>query len=148
MAELKLLSLSESLVPDQIEKLRVQLHKLGVDFSDNDDSIDLDDALTEDQLTDFMDRLEAHDIACDVYLPAEFEGRLTIGEQTYGSAHALSEALEELREELDIDNEDSGEDDEELELEVIEEQLTYAWRVFARATNACLDRRVPLHVIP
>jgi len=147
MAELRLFSLAEALGADQIDKLQGKLSELGVgDLPDGDDALDLDDVLSDDQLTDFMDRLEAHEIACDVYLPAEFEGRIVVGDQTFGSAQALAEALEELREELDIDGED-GEADEDMELEVIEEQLGYAWRVFTRAASACLDRQMPLHVI-
>ena len=63
-----------------------------------------------------------------------------------GSAYALLDALEELREELDIDEEEE-EDEEDMDMEVIEEQLRVTWRVFLRAANTCVDRQVPLHVI-
>ena len=147
MAELRLLQLEDTLSSQQISFLKRELAELGVDeLSEGDDDADLEESVTEDQLTDFMDRLDAHDLACDIYLPAEFDGIIEIGELSVGSAHSLLDALEELREELDIDEEE-GEDDEELDMEVIEEQLRFTWRVFLRAANTCVDRQIPLHVI-
>jgi hypothetical protein len=149
MAELRLIALSECLNDDQLTELKQKLVDFGVtELVDSDDAVDLDDTLSEDQLTDFLDRLEAHDIAADIYLPVEFEGRVGVGEQTFGSVHALAEALEEIREELDIDEPSASDGDDEMDLEMIEEQLSYAWQVFTRAANACIDRQIPLHVIP
>lgn len=148
MAELRLITLTECLSDDQLLELKQKLVDFGVtQLVEADDPLDLEDTLSEDQLTDFMDRLEAHDIAADIYLPVEFEGRVGVGDQAFGSVHTLLEALEEIREELDLD-EPAGEDDDQLELEMIEEQLSYAWKTFARAASACIDRQVPLHVIP
>jgi hypothetical protein len=150
MPELRLLPLQDTLNSSQMDRLMGELAELGVQgLPDGDDDVDLDEAVTEDQLTDFMDRLDAHDLACDLYLPVEFEGVFEVDDQKVGSAHALLEALEELREELAIDEEDSEEDEEvEIEIEeVIEEQLRFAWRVFLRAATTCVDRQVPLHVI-
>lgn len=149
MAELKLQALDEALTADQLSVLTRKLAESGVDdLPDSDESVELDEALTEDQLTDFMDRLEAHDIACDMYIPAEFEGRIEIGEMTFGSAHALAEALEEIREELDLDEDGESEDEEDVDLEMIEEQLGHAWRAFSRAVAACIERQIALHVVP
>jgi hypothetical protein len=150
MPELRLLPLQDTLSNTQLDRVRGELIELGAgDLPDGDDDVDLDEAVTEDQLTDFMDRLDAHDLACDLYLPVEFEGVFEVDDQKVGSAYALLEALEELREELAIDEEDSEDDDEvEVEIEeVIEEQLRFAWRVFLRAANTCVDRQVPLHII-
>jgi len=147
MAELRLLPLGDTLSTQQINALKHELVELGVDdLNEGDDDADLDEALTEDQLTDFMDRLDAHDLACNIYLPVEFEGVVELGELSVGSAHSLLDALEELREELDIDEEEE-EDEEDMDLEVIEEQLRITWRVFLRAATTCVDRQVPLHVI-
>lgn len=147
MPELRLLPLEETLGKSQINALKRQLAEIGVDgLPDGDEDVDLEETLTEDQLTDFMDRLDAHDMACDIYLPVEFEGILEAGDHNVGSAYALADALEELREELAIDEEES-EDDDEIDMEVIEEQLRFTWRVFLRAANTCIDRQVPLHII-
>ena len=148
MPELRLLPLSEALRPDQIDLILSKLAELGVDeLPEGDDSVDFDDVLSDNQLADFMDRLEAHDIACDIYLPIEFEGLIETDDQSIGSALVLAEALEELRDELDIDDEPDRDEDDELDLEMIEEQLSYAWHAFARATNACIARQIALHVI-
>ena len=149
MPELRLLPLEETLSRTQIAQVRAELTALGAgDLPPDDDDVDLDEVVTDDQLTDFMDRLEAHDLACDLYLPLEFDGVFEVEEQKVGSAQALLEALEELREELAIDEESTDAEDEgELE-DVIEEQLRFAWRVFLRAAITCVERQVPLHVIP
>jgi len=147
MAELRLLPLGDTLSEKQLKVLRSELVELGVDdLNEGDDDADLEEALTEDQLTDFMDRLDAHDLACNIYLPVEFEGVVEMGDISVGSAYSLLDALEELREELDIDEEEE-EDEEDMDLEVIEEQLRITWRVFLRAATTCVDRQVPLHVI-
>ncbi|MFH1131922.1 MAG: hypothetical protein V1754_11345 [Pseudomonadota bacterium] len=150
MAELRLLSLEESLNADQFQRLLKFLADHGVgELPPEGDDLDLDDALSEDQLADFMDRLEAHDAACDIYLPVEFEETIKIGERTVGSVYSLVVALEEVREELDLEGEgDELADDEIRDLEVIEQQLRFAWHAFARAANACVKNKVPLHVIP
>jgi hypothetical protein len=147
MPNLKLIPLSETLSEEELAKLAGQLGDLGIKLDDADDSHDLDEVLGEDQLTDFMDKLDALDVACDVYLPQEFEGVLEVGERTVGSAPALLEALEELRDELDIDDDSADMADDEIDLEMIEEQLSYAWHLFSRAANASVARGIPLHVI-
>ncbi|MCC6749738.1 MAG: hypothetical protein IT371_18880 [Deltaproteobacteria bacterium] len=151
MAELKLLPLDEALSSPQLEKLQVKLAELGVnELPPCDDSLDLDEPLGETALADFMDRLEFHDVACHIYLPLEFDGRVSVGGQTIGSAHALAGALEDLREELNLGEEDGDEeeeDDDADELERVDQHLIYAWRAFAKAVNECLDRQIPLHVI-
>jgi hypothetical protein len=77
----------------------------------------------------------------------EFDGQLKAGDYTLGSAYRLLEALEELHEELDLEGESPDIADDEMELEVYEQQLGYAWRVFARGANASVKIGVPLHVI-
>ena len=148
MPELRLFPLQEALEGDALKQVKRALSELGIKhLPENDDTIELDDSLGEDQLTDFLDRLDAHDIACDIYLPLEFEGVFEAGDHTLGSAHTLLEALEELRVELDIDEDEESDDEDEAELEVIDEQLTQAWHAFARAASACVARGVPFHVI-
>ncbi|MBW2731341.1 MAG: hypothetical protein JRH20_03050 [Deltaproteobacteria bacterium] len=150
MPELRLIPLQDTMTAEELALLTHKLEELASEaLPDEDDSHDLDDVLSDDQLIDFVDRLEAHDIACDVYLPMEFEGRLELGDHSIGSAHMLMEALEELRDELDIDEDaDDDSDDDDVDLEVIEDQLSYAWHVFARGASACITRQIPLHVLP
>jgi hypothetical protein len=160
MAELRLMSLEESLTNAQMKSLARQLEELGIDetFETAEEAVELEEVLSEAILTDFMDRLDAHEVGCTLFLPAEFEVRIAVGDHSVGSAHALLDALEELREELGLEEEDESEeeDDEEkeepedpepTELAVIEEHLRYAWRAFMRAAKLCIEKRVPLHVL-
>jgi len=149
MPEIRFIPLEEVLSEAQLTRLDGQLKELGVEdlqLSDEDD-IDIDDVLSEDQLTDFMDRLDARDLACTIYLPMEFDGRVEIADQSIGSSHALLDVLEELREELDIDEEEGDADEDELDLEVIEEQLRYAWHVFLKAASTSIDKQIPFHIL-
>ncbi len=150
MPEIRFVPLEEVLSDVQITGLSGQLKELGIDdlqMNDEDD-VDIDEVLSEDQLTDFMDRLEARDLACNIYLPLEFDGRIEIGDQSVGSAHELLDVLEELREELDIDEDDETEDeDDEMKLEVIEEQLRYAWHIFLKAASTSIEKQVPFHIL-
>ncbi len=150
MPELRLIPLEETLTKAQLKTLERQLSEAGVDQVPlgQDADADLEEALTEEQLTDFMDRLEARDLACDLYLPVEFEGRIELGDTGVGSAYALLEVLEELREELDIDEDEEEEEEEDLDMEdAIEEQLRATWRIFSRAANTCVEKQVPLHIL-
>ncbi|MCB9557666.1 MAG: hypothetical protein H6707_16270 [Deltaproteobacteria bacterium] len=158
MAELRLLPLDEVLDAKEIVLLSKKLAEQGIDdLPEGEDVIEFDAPLSEEQLDDFMDRLAAHDIACSIYLPLEFDETVDIPNEeaehkSVGSVHRLLEALEELREELDVDSEvdedeEEDEDEEPVDLELVDEQLSYAWRVFARAAVACANRQIPLHVI-
>ena len=149
MAELRLLPLEELFNEAQMSTLRQELSEIGVDGlpAANEEDAELNEVLGDDALTDFMDRLEAHDLACAVYLPVEFEGTFSVAETTVGSAHALIEALEELRVELDIDEEGDADSEDDLDLEVIEEQLRHVWSSFLRAANTCIERQIPLRVV-
>jgi hypothetical protein len=149
MSELRLIPLDEVLSKSHLKALERELAEQGIEDIPlgNDGDVDLEEVLTEDQLTDFMDRLDARDLACDVYLPLEFEGRVEIGERGVGSVYALLDVLEELREELDIDEEEDEEEEEEIDLGVIEEQLRSTWRTFLRVANTCVEKQVPMYVV-
>ena len=77
--------------------------------------------LSEEALTEFLDSLDAHDLGAEIYLPIEFEGRVTVGDFRVASTQALLDVLEEMREELDVDGEEEDEDEEEEEEEEDEE---------------------------
>ena len=106
-------------------------------------------------MTEFLDRLEAHDIAADIYLPVEFEGRLTVGDFRVASAQTLVDVLEEMKEELAVEEDEEYEDDDEEEEDddededegtVIEAQLRNIWRLVNDACGESLDKSVPLHL--
>ena len=111
--------------------------------------------LSEEALTEFLDRLDAHDLGAEIYLPIEFEGRVTIGEYRVASTQALLDVLEEMREELDVDAEDEDEDEEEEEDEdeddedegtVIEAQLRHIWHLVSDGAVESIEKGLPLHI--
>ena len=147
MAELRLSRLEDLFTGNEVQKLIRELEELGSEaLPGGDDDYELEESLTDDQLTDFMDRLEAQDIGCTVYLPMEFDGVAEVGEHVVGSAHMLLDVLEELQDELELD-EDVVEDDDEFGPDVIEEGLRHAWRVFVAGANSCIEQEMPLQVI-
>src|SRR5260370_37349143 len=68
--------------------------------------------LSEEALTEFLDRLDAHDLGAEIYLPIEFEGRVSVGDYRVASTQALLDILEEIREELDVHADDEQQDAE------------------------------------
>lgn len=158
MAEIELAPLSHRLDDDEIKLLGKRLKDLGVtDFDRGDDSHGHTIAarLSEEALTEFLDRLDAHDLGAEIYLPIEFEGRVTVGDYRVASTQALLDVLEEMKEELGVDeevedDEDEEEEDEEEEDEdegtVIEAQLRHIWQLVADGATESVDKSLPLHL--
>lgn len=148
MAELRLSPLEDLLSDEELDKLWSELMELGVEegLPEGDEDGELEESLTDDQLTDFMDRLEASDIGCTIYLPIEFDGVVEVGDYTFGSALTLLDTLEELQEELEL-GDDTIEDEDEFDLGVIEAGLRHAWRVFVVGANRCVAHQMPMLVI-
>jgi hypothetical protein len=151
MAEIEIGPLTDRLSEDEISELRGALERLGAPaLPDTDESHaravgDVDDEV----LTEFLDRLEAHDAACEVYLPVEFDGRVEVADLRVGSAMQLLEVLDEIKDDLAIgDDEDEAEPDEEDDDygDALQSQLRECWRAFYAGCNATLERHLPLHV--
>lgn len=148
MAELRLISLQDVLTERQMHKLVAELEELkAAPLPAGDEEAEMEELVNDDTFAEFVDRLEANDLACDIYLPMEFDGVVEVGDHTVGSAVALAEVLEDLREELDIDEEGSDDDEEEMDIEMIEEQLRMVWRSFLKAANTAIERQMPFQVI-
>src|SRR5262249_52702411 len=96
MAEIEIGPLSDRLGDDQLDKLGAP--KLPA--ADESAAVTVASEVDGSALTEFMDRLEAHDVACEIYLPMDFEGRVEVGEYRFGSAVVLVEVLEEMKDEL------------------------------------------------
>ena len=158
MSEIELGPVSERLEDEEMKTLHRLLDQAGAKYSlheENQTAQIIAARLSEDAMTEFLDRLEAHDMAADIYLPTEFEGRLTVGDWRVASAQALIDVLEEMKEELAVEEEDYEEyDDEEEEEEgeepdegtVIEAQLRNIWRLVTDACAQSLDKNVPMHL--
>ena len=157
MSEIELGPVSDRLEDEEIKTLHRLLDQAGAKYTAQEDhqtTQTIAARLSEDAMTEFLDRLEAHDMAADIYLPAEFEGRLTVGDWRVASAQSLIDVLEEMKEELaveedeyeDDDEEEEDDDDEADEGTVIEAQLRNIWRLVNDACAESLDKNVPLHL--
>jgi len=160
MSEIELGPVSDRLDDEELKTLQKLLDQAGAKYNTHDDSQithTIAARLSEDAMTEFLDRLEAHDIAADIYVPAEFEGRLTVGEVRVASTQVLAEVLEEMKEELAVEEdaeyekdedeeEEEEEDEEEDEGTVIEAQLRNIWRLVNDACGESVDKSVPLHL--
>ena len=149
MAEIEIGPLSDRLSEEELKELAGALERIGAPMlAGNDDAHassvgDIDD----DVLTEFLDRLEAHDAACEVYLPLEFDGRVEVADMRVGSAVQLLDVLDELKADLEIDAEDDEESEDEDDYgAVLNGQLRECWRFFYAGCHATLERHLPLHV--
>lgn len=156
MAEIELAPLSHRLDEEEVRTLSRLLAEAGagkLGTVDEHSSHTIAARLSEEALTEFLDRLDAHDLGAEIYMPVEFEGRVTVGDYRVASSQALLDVLEEMREELDVDadeDEDEEEDEEEEEEEdegtVIEAQLRHIWHLVADGATESIEKGLPLHL--
>jgi len=158
MAEIELAPLSHRLDDDEVKLLAKRLKDLGVaefDRGEDHSNHTIAARLSEEALTEFLDRLDAHDLGADIYLPVEFDGRVTVGEYRVASSYSLQDVLEEMKEELgvsededydDEEEEDEDEEEEEDEGTVIEAQLRHIWQLVSDGAEESIDKAMPLHL--
>lgn len=159
MSEIELAPLSHRLDDDEIKLLGKRLKDLGVaGFERGDEGLGHTIAarISEEALTEFLDRLDAHDLGAEIYLPIEFDGRVTVSDYRIASAQSLADVLEEMKEELGVaedeeyedEDEDEEEDAEEEEDEgtVIEAQLRTIWQLVSDGVAEAIDKKLPLHL--
>jgi hypothetical protein len=168
MATVELGSLSQHFDEDEVAAIRKALRKHDVTLEDGDhDTVVVAKDLDPDVVADFLDRLDAHDVSADIYVPAEFDGVVKVGPLKVGSAHGLVTVLEEMKEELladDEDEEDEDDDDEDDDdlvdedqeddyeasgsLRAKDDQLRVLWRLLFKAAGEAADRGTVLFVKP
>ena len=156
MAEIELAPLSHRLDEEEVKTLGKLLSEAGAPLPDKTGehaSHTIAARLSEEALTEFLDRLDAHDLGAEIYVPVEFEGRVVVGDFRVASSQALLDVLEEMREELNVDAEDEDEDEEEEEEEedddegtVIEAQLRHIWHLVTDGVTESLEKNMPLHL--
>ena len=151
MAHIDIGPLVERLTDDEISDLKLRLERMGaprVPEADENEVISAGDAIDDDVLTEFLDRLDGHDAAAEIYLPVEFEGAVEIGDLRVGSASFLVDVLEELKDELTSEDEDEEEDDVEDDGDerIHGRQLRRAWKLFYDGAQVALERKLPLHI--
>ena len=158
MAEIELAPLSHRLDDEEMKTLSKLLEEVGAPAParvDENVSHTIAARLSEEALTEFLDRLDAHDLGAEIYLPIEFEGRVTVGDYRVASTQALLDVLEEMREELDVDAEDEDDEEEEEDDEdaddedegtVIEAQLRHIWHLVSDGAVESIEKGLPLHI--
>jgi hypothetical protein len=136
---IELAPLSERFDDAEIAEIAAAVKERGVPAlhkEDENDAKPLVDRLDEDILRSFMDQLEGHEIACEIYLPVEFEGTFEVAED--------AEELEEMeRPEEEVDPEEMEEEDE---LDMMRTWSRYLWKVFFSGAKDAIERQLPLHV--
>ena len=155
MAEIEIAQLGERLSDEEIVQLAGALEELGAQTlpkADDGTAVTIGD-VDDDIMTEFLDRLDAHDIAAEMYLPMEFDGRVEVAGLRAASAVHLCEVLEEMRDELAMEEEEEDEDDEEAEDEESEadgdfmaSQLRMCWKLFYDGAHIAVDKHLPMHV--
>jgi hypothetical protein len=156
MAEIELAPLSHRLDEDEMRTLTKLLVEAGappLDKADEHASHTIAARISEEALTEFLDRLDAHDLGAEIYVPLEFEGRVTVGDFRVASSQALLDVLEEMREELSVDADEKEEEEEEEEDDaeeeegtVIEAQLRHIWHLVADGATESIEKNLPLHL--
>jgi hypothetical protein len=155
MAEIELAPLSHRLDDDEMKTLARLMEEAGIPRigkADEHSAHTIGARLSEEALTEFLDRLDAHDIGAEIYLPIEFEGRVAVGDYRVASSQVLLEILEEMKEELDVDAEEEDEEEEEEddveedEGTVIEAQLRHIWHLVADGATESIEKNLPLHL--
>lgn len=151
MAEIEIGPLTDRLSDDEIADLVARMERMGTPkLPDGDDKegTSVGDGLDDDVLVEFLDRLDGHDVAAEIYLPVEFEGAIEIADLRVGSAPALLEVLDELKDELIAEDEDEDEedDDDDEDRRIHGRELRRAWKMFYDGAQAAVERKLPLHV--
>ena len=156
MAEIELAALVDRLDDDEIKTLAALLDKANVNYDVSHDypRRTIAARLSEEAMTEFLDKLDAHDVAAEIYLPVEFDTTIAAGDYRVSSTQTLLGALEELKEELDIEEYEDDEEGEEEEAEeeeddvseahLITSQLRHIWHLLSEAAEESVDRNVPL----
>jgi hypothetical protein len=136
-----------------LTKLLVEAGAPPLDKADEHASHTIAARISEEALTEFLDRLDAHDLGAEIYVPLEFEGRVTVGDFRVASSQALLDVLEEMREELSVDADEKEEEEEEEEDDaeeeegtVIEAQLRHIWHLVADGATESIEKNLPLHL--
>jgi hypothetical protein len=154
MAHIEIGPLTDRLGDDEIVELKTRMERLGapkLPEADDKEVATVGEDLDDDVLVEFLDRLDGHDVAAEIYLPVEFEGSIEIADLRVGSGPALLEVLEELKDELVSEDEDEDEDedpdeDEDEDRRIHGRELRRAWKLFNDGALAALEKQLPLHI--
>ncbi len=156
MPNIEVGALEDHLSEDEVEDVRRALAEADVGVLPEGDSAmgrSMLEGADEDALTEFMDRLEGHEIAANVYVPLDFDDTVEAGDLKVASLNRLAEVLEELAEDLeieDLDEDEAPEDEDELvyasEMELLEGRVRHIWRAMYDGVQLALEHDLCLIV--
>jgi hypothetical protein len=150
MAEIEIGPLTDRLSDEEIAELAAQLERQGapqMPKGDDKETANVGEGLDDNVLSEFFDRLESQDAAAEIYLPVELEGNLEVAGMRVASLQHLIEVLDELKDELDSEDEDlEDEDAYDDDQKILAEQLRETWKLFHTGALAAMERHMPLHV--
>ncbi len=167
MAILELSPLGDHLEEPELTLLQSKLDELEagpLEIDDEGESIVLSRDIEDGALAEVLDLLDANSAASDLYLPTEFEDTFEIEGLRVGSAATLLNALEELKEDIDVDEGSEDELDEEQfdndnfepdepvfsddsgfdQAELKNAQLQHIWKLLYGGAQQCLDKKIGL----
>lgn len=123
MASIEIGPLSQYLDDDELAVITKAFAEadVGLDVDDEADMRLLEGDIDEDIFADFLDRLDAQGVGCDIYVPGDFEELIEAGGYTIGSTHALMLALDEMRDDLVSEESEEEEDDADEDFEEFED---------------------------
>lgn len=158
MAELDVSNLADRLSEEELEvamrKLRRHLGEPDFELPRGDGSVagTHTDGLDDGALQELLDRLDAEDLGCDFFVPADFAGKVEFDDYSIGSLPALMEVLEEMMDDLGIEDpdaevEDPDEDEFDSEMELLQARLRHLWRALYGAAQAAQDANLTLSVV-
>ncbi|MEK6608461.1 MAG: hypothetical protein AABZ30_12445 [Myxococcota bacterium] len=151
MAAIEVAPLGDRFGEDEIAALASALQGVGAPVLPNADESaakTIADGVDGELVADFLDRLEAFDMACDVYVPVEFESRVEVGELRVGSSQCLIDVLDEMKDDLDVEEEEEtgGGEDGEGDFDVIRAQMRQLWKLMYAGAHTSVERKLPLHL--
>jgi hypothetical protein len=149
MAEIEIGPLTDRLSDDEIADLKARMERMGapkLPEGDEKEVASVGDGLDDDVLVEFLDRLDGHDVAAEIYLPVEFDGAVEVADLRIASAPMLLDVLEELKDELTSEDESEEEEDEDEDQRVHGRELRRAWKLFHDGAQAAVERQLPLHI--
>src|SRR5215813_11171468 len=153
MAEIEIAQLGDRLSDEEIVQLAGALEELGAPAlpkSDDGTALSMGD-IDDDVLTEFLDRLDAHDLAAEIYLPMEFDGVVEVAGMRVASAVNLIDVLDEMKDELSVEeeedeDEEDDDDDEMSDADILAGQLKMCWRMFYDSAHTAVEKHLPMHV--
>ncbi len=151
MAELEMGPLSDRLSDEEIVELRKKMEKVGappIPSGEDDEASPIGEPIDNHVLTEFLDRLDGHDVAAEIYLPVEFDGVIEVAGLRVASLQVLVDILDEVKEELALEDEDDDEDEDDGDEDdnLLQGQLKELFKTFQDGAQLALERKLPLHV--